>query len=1312
LVQQLANDFKRLLPDEIVGDCSIDTPETKDLSKWMLATHQRVLTHYWPLLDNAKADGNERFLCFDEQHDAAKEELYKKRMAILAKRYPVMFLSATPTKDAYAICGGRSVATLSRQEKEAMGIAKAAVSHELHAEKLVSQKSKKHAKINVFQRMILAFVNALEYERISPAHEYVDKCELAIAFRNKDDAYYREPTAGASEEDIRAFIRWNIHCPIGDKALVLMSQHDTVINYGLLSNGERYDPYRQGNRVPRENVYRFFQLPNVDDDLLKDKYEQAKLAMRQQNILTHLQANFPDKNEDQLKEIINKQVDFSREDEYLKHRVLHGLIENTLMYLTGYDSQRLDQERFHNPEPLMALVLRKISDLGDEETPWAISTNEIEAWLIKEGIPSGVRAELIPCMREIIIQMRLNKNIRKEANRRLIDNWSLDHQLHLDYICSHYAQSYFQRYKTVFLVNGLEQSPSAIPSNRPFYKLYETEESLDSDEVRANPKLRHQYSTLEALDDTTSQRTYLPQHFPQHVQDEYSAQTIDNLFRHGLIGSYVTSERVTGFNDPDLHHVALVMDSYEDRLNEPAQIIQGSGRNRGLNPIKQPFFFLATDNSAVSLSPSVLDKKDYYSDFFSATDAYRKKMAGNIGKNIMMSIKFWIENNASATGELDTSALNAEIQRLVLDELERVYNNNDHDFERTKIIFSTVLEDVYKSLYVQCEMFKSSYSMPMAAKIIGHILNFIMSLYYQLVTAKSYYQFVKAAKRIEPRDDETQNAALYGHIVKNYDYKQLIKAGIPAKRFKILVDQVKKKAIDTLKTKVLQQPMDYLKPDYIQSVDALVKEKLAPSLLRFMGTTEQQIQLQTLINQQAHWIEQVIPLYEQLKDGNPDTVATTFFEMIKTNPEIDTYLKNEEITLDMKRMESVKKDLEQTGVQIFFSPGANTLSQDLINQFTAHFQKLLYPNDAEFFAKHAHEITPKSIKTFLQNGLPTMNSDLNAMVKLVKQLLPPKTVKAANDGNFLHEESYLNHAIALPETDLAKIVNPDAVRHYLADSFSTYFKSPFLRKFMETTLKPLSDDQLTRVLDAVYPEEKVKANAGDFTINGEKMALLRSFTHDLKQLSVQDLFKKYAVFDQADEASLNRTSLVQMFNWINKIFTEILHCQCYYHEMGEKGEVLYNEENIRPKLKGESDHEIWEMKSNANGSSPTGRVVGAIAKKTKFITAARQSLDQLSQVEELSTRHTATWLKEVAEHSVREMMPFFKNKDPKKSKNKKTTAQTELSDKATTIGEAVKKSASMSDKTVKDPQTKYRSAVDELRESLMPKNDSTFPKQN
>lgn len=1291
LVQQLAKDFKRLLPDEVVADCCVDTPDTKSLPKWMIATHERVLTHYWSLLNGAGAGKDERFLCFDEQHDAAKEELYKKRIALLAKRYPSMFLSATPTKDAYAICGGRSVATLSRQEKEAMGIAKSPISHEVHAETLVGQKSRKHAKVSVFQRMILAFVNALEYERISPAHEYVDKCELAISFRDKKDAYYRAPPPrGASDDDIRAFIRWNIHCPIGDKALVLMSQHDTVVNYGLLSQGQKYDPYRQGNRVPRDNVYGFFQLPHVDDRLLS-QYEQAKLAMRQQNMLACLQANFPDKSVGELEYVMSQQVDFSDEASYLKHRVLHGVIENTLMYLTGYDSQQLDQERFHNPKRLMALVQSKLATLADEDA--------INAWLVKEGIPVSIGKELMPCMRDIIIKMRDKNN--ESQNMRLIENWSLDAELHREFRWFH--TDYMYKYKTVFLVNGLERSPSAIPSNHPFFKLDEEEKKLDSDEVRADPKLRHKYSTLEALDDTTTQRVYVPRDYSDGRQEELSAKTIDTLFRHGLIGSYVTSERVTGFNDPDLHHVAIVMDSYEDRLNEPAQIIQGSGRNRGLNPVKQPFFFLCTDDSAVSLSPSVLEKKDYYPDFFSATDAHRKKMAHNIGKNITIALKFWIESNVAPTGELESSALHAEIQRLVLDEFERIYNSNGHDFELAKAIFATVLEDVYKSLHVECELFKTSYGMPIAAKIIGHILNFITSLYYRLATLKSYGQFVKAVERIKPHDDETQNAALYGYIVRNYDYTQLVAAGIPAKRFKSLLDHVRKKAADALEARVLRNPMDYLKPEYIQSVDTLIKEQLAPSLLRFIGTTQQQVHLLKLINQQTHWIEQAIPLRDQLAAQNADTVVA-FFDMLKTNPEIAAYIDAEGMTPDLQRMQNVQAQLMQAVMEIgVLLQSGGALTPELITPFTDRFQQLLYPKDAEFFAQHASEITPERIIALLQEGLPTQ-LNLQGMIGIVRRLLPAETLKAANDGHFLQEEFYADNAIKPLESDLAQVVKPDAVRHYLADSLTVYFESPFLSKFMDTVMKPFSDAQLGRLLDAIYPQEKAKVEGGERLINSEKVKILRSFGRDVKQLSTQELFKKYANFDQANEKSLNHTQLVQLFNWINDLYMEILHCQCHYHEMGEKGEVG---DRISPKLQGDSKHEIWQKRSNVDRYS----IIGAIAKKTKFITAARQSLDELSQVEELSTRQTATWMKTVAEHSVSEMMPFFKNKTPKKRQKTHTPAQTTLSEKAREIGEAVKKSTSMSEQTVQDAGTKHRSSIAQLRDSLAPKKEPPSPKK-
>lgn len=825
LAQQLKKCFEKLLPDELV----------QEDENWAIMSHMELLLDEWEALQ-AVENPNEMFLVFDEEHRATAHELLKKRMSQLANRHPLMFLSATPSTTAYQLCANKALTSLSRKEKEALGISKPAVIEEIVAEGLVNKNQANN--LGLGKKLAKIVVDALEPERVSVAHEYVDRSEVAIDYRDKKDPFY------ATSNDMRFLTRWNLSCPVSEKALILADAHDPVVNLALLSQkgfclkhldahptvwdvtqcddntfllywseGQwrisevyehklyridnklieqfvdniknnplsteqleginqlfakqahaltRKNAYENGNKVGRGLLYRgLFQFEDDLDELIVRQHHDAQLDLRQQGFIRYLGEN--GFSEEEATQFIEENVDFGDTAAYLEHRVLHGLIDFTVMFLTAYEQKELDAHRFSDLSKLVNEVRRAVNLLNPQ--------GEVMAFLVENKIPPGIAAQIAPAMLHIINTF---KSASPKLQREIVDNWHMDKGLHQLFSNAEPIKHFTEKHKTIFLVNGLEKSPTAIQSDRPFYTLNEKQYAFDHEKVSGNTALKHNKTALEASYDGIKQVVYTP----DYCSDEYSEEVVDTLFRNNLLGAYVSSKKTIGFNDPNLDHLSILIDSKDDPLNLPDNIVQGMGRLRGENWAKQPHVFVSTKkNVPLSFPTKLLNEGDFYSVLHSSNIKHQKELAKKLGEKIAEQMKVLIEANLRVDGHIDNEALEKKCQDIILTEFELIYNHSDHDFEKTKQVFSFVLKDVYQAFSLLSDKIKHTHHTPFLHRVFGSILTTLAKIYYQLLTLPSYIAFVKAARDVEPGSLE----ATYAAIIRHYSYVSLAKTGIVVK---------------------------------------------------------------------------------------------------------------------------------------------------------------------------------------------------------------------------------------------------------------------------------------------------------------------------------------------------------------------------------------------------------------------------------------------------------------------------------------------------------------------------------------------------
>ncbi len=1049
LVSQLKEDFDKLLPTSIAGKIKLyekGITDSIDSNSHIITTHDVLFKE--KLNEFKELFKNDRYwTCIDEAHNAAKVELYKK--GIEGLNVPISFLTATPSEFITKKVG--CVINLSPKEKEKLGISK----RDIKIKKETKSRVGKAKGINFLERLVLWFANLIEKERLNPAYELIDNIEESVVYRKSTDPFY------VKDDEVRKSLRWNTHLPIGKKLLALVGREseESVINFHLKLHGSditddetnrayeklynmkhfydldqidcnsgqklvesTYSAYERGNKTSRFTTYALFGLFLLSkhrmflDGAYLREYEESKKELRKAGLCNYL---VDQHSLDEAKSFVEQNVDYSSNAaKYQEFNVLHGVIENTIFYLTGYDSITLNHKRRHDLDSLIKEVKEKLSAETIEEHKDQILIN-----LVSEGIPDSI-AEDIAEQEFRVLKVLKNSQTDDDFFRAMIDNWSLDKKIHdqyntakskveyevledsqddfsiVDSLSSNEEisltqdgslsdlQEFCKRHKTVFMVGGMQKVTTKIDENRPFFDLKEKIFKLNAegnDELKSRTK--HKYSTIERFDDTISQYYYEPNYCPA----EYTEEVIDKLFKKGLIGSYVTSEKTTGFNDPNLCNVGVVVNKADENINNPDELVQ-SDRNRKLDWAEQPFYFLATGQGVkASFNVNELTKGNYIPALNKAHRKHNKELVKRLGFKIAEQIQDYISDNTDPSGKANPSALENKLVEIIWKEYEDLYNQNNHDSRKRKEDFIRVLNDTYKILYRYEKSIKENYKLP----ILSHIVTFVLELITKIIywfKSHSPKELQKEIKKLEASSSkDLKNERTYVHILQNYKYKDIISSGTALNQLSKLVLS---KGEDS-RNFIIENLQEFIKEEKKEGFGKLnqsIKELLNQLITATDLNEAQKKEITKLINEKDCWLNREAFSYiNEINSGNIEGSGMVL-DVIASDSKIKQYLEREKIK---KENFNVNPNMLAVGMQF-------------IN---------------------------------LQNS------------PIVKELIDDyENMENRNDGNY-------------------KIIDKSKCEEYLTQSIARYFQSDTYRELLNYFISPLKKGYLLIIVNAIHPQD-------------------------------------------------------------------------------------------------------------------------------------------------------------------------------------------------------------------------------------------------
>lgn len=176
---------------------------------------------------------------------------------------------------------------------------------------------------------------------------------------------------------------------------------------------------------------------------------------------------------------------------------------------------------------------------------------------------------------------------------------------------------------------------------------------------------------------------------------QYTSEEVTKLFTEGWIGTFVDPSKSTGFSNPTLQNVAILINENDDEINNPDKICQGYGRNRGLDTTQQPFFRMIARKGVKScFDTKSLMARNADLLIFEAREKYSEDLLKTINTEISEEIVQRISDDIDNNKKIDYKFCNDFVIKKLVD----LYNRNNHNLEKTIKEFSHVLKDVKKNL--------------------------------------------------------------------------------------------------------------------------------------------------------------------------------------------------------------------------------------------------------------------------------------------------------------------------------------------------------------------------------------------------------------------------------------------------------------------------------------------------------------------------------------------------------------------------------------------------------------------------------------
>lgn len=805
LISQFMRDLKKLLPDNIVAKMftlrqrnnDARQEQKSELAKQVLnnlnshpasiviADSRRLLDEFYIALLEAPKDTT--FLSIDEVHLLTAHERRRKRVLELTEYLLSLFLTATPDEELYEVCGSEPVASMSNRQKEAAGQGRLPKFETLEVP-FFSDLNKKHTSgwsntLKWLKNEIFIRVPNWIFPEVSSAAQYAVE-RMPFMFHYERNA--------ADQQDYG--VRWNLHAHAARKVLCVVEDNETLVNLmhylhenpaatqaHIAGKAPELANYRKGPAF-RETAFVYskgaFEFNGVHDfvKIGIDSLSAAWTALRSGAITrgpnampdidipawgTHeliakeraeawakASAQLPD---DETKERMKTLVDQGFVAQ-LKSNMFHYLIEYVLSDMTGLDQIQLDHMRKTDLAGLMRLIEQSKKTKSAYEY-----TMQLKKLIDDEG------AELIGGLLSELNQYLHNSRQNREEEKvfKFVDNWFLDSSI-MDEMTDEYGHyrsfsekfdEYVSRNLMMSVMAGMDGEETPIKDSKPFNKFSSIKQPIFDEHGRfaKNAKKRSRNS-FQVLFRQGSDDVFFPEYLDVTEEQAY------NYYRLGFVGICISNKIHRGFSDLNTHTVLNLAEQTVNPNNSPECDIQASGRNRGLNPHVIPICIKVMGHHQKSLFDlKMLDKDDYYKDYFKAQAKYNDECVDLLGINLAKRInEIYFKHKGDEAEPIDIDALHADISQEIAKYLREINNRNSHNIVLSRKLLPRVVAKAMSVLENEVSQLRTPYTVPPMA---FSFLNMLGSGAQSLLNLKNYSENERIKQRIKQHEASLTNAS-------------------------------------------------------------------------------------------------------------------------------------------------------------------------------------------------------------------------------------------------------------------------------------------------------------------------------------------------------------------------------------------------------------------------------------------------------------------------------------------------------------------------------------------------------------------------
>ncbi len=914
LENQFFDDLRRLLPKEFVdekigrlGDPKSDAGFLGQEKDIVVGNAFAALDDHFEQLD--KCDPDEVMLSFDEQHLLMRVERRRLRLIDLSERFLSCFLTATPNEETYNLCGKKPIATMSNKQKQEAGQGKIPKLVTITAKSASDKNANTKGFFNRLARGFNIFLSdAIQKQPTSAAIQVLDELP-----------FMTQEVNGKSQKPVRR------------KMLFIVDDPDSLINIcHRVNHSDSRKVYENGNLYSREEIGELLQIQDVDATLYEEEMEaRGKNAKDTQAI-----------------------------DGHLKSIIFHNMIDFILT--SALDMSLIDLNRLRQENPRLLLIYARlkfgeeISNL-DKSTQSALSQHPFNLIskanlsqvhfenLLKEKIDAAGSQEISSILAGIA------ETLQQKLKSEIVSTFDKDKYLQNDPDDDEYMYSLlsntknrFEDYAKKHLVLGVmdDMRSKDLPIEhdiegkpKPFWGMTEDTYALyDENGMKSQKAKSRPLKSIEALNPHVEETRFQPNY--SNITEEQA----DNYFKLGFVGVYVSNRKTEGFNDLNLHTVVSVCNDGGQRLNGPDKLLQGLGRNRGLDETIEPLFIHAIGHGQRSpFDLKNLDKEDYYNEYFQGMrtfrDAFLKLLGDKLGKDIIQEYYAGVEPD----GHFDTEVFRKKIMHMIREDLREINSLNNHEIKISRVQLRKVLTQAQKHLNEHLDNIKKPNRLSRFVSVLGNLMNAVASIIFWL-GQRGPRSELNAVKQEELNEYDK----IYKKILSKTSFKQLSKKLFVSSEIKSLLNNQR----DLIQALIKKNPKTYLKDDLKTETEQYENTTIKPLLLKFVKEEHQDI-AKSALDKHPDLLGFLHRNEQLLKKLNSDDLSETevkklLVEIFQQFDETKTW--DESYFLDViKLVKELKIKINQGPAALLTNKVCTQISEGLTPQFIADIIKNMSP---------------------------------------------------------------------------------------------------------------------------------------------------------------------------------------------------------------------------------------------------------------------------------------------------------------------------------------------------------------------------------